>query len=40
MTSKSTPFTDTDADDLTVNERSDDDEQKEIGCAPTPNFSV
>ena len=33
-------FTDTDADDLTVNERSDDDEQKEIGSAPTANFSV
>ena len=32
-------FTDADASDLTVNERSDDDEE-EIGCAPTANFSV
>ena len=33
-------FTDVDADDLPVNERSDDDEEEEIGCAPTVNFSV
>ena len=33
-------ITDADADDLYVNERSDDDEKEEIGCAPTANFSV
>jgi hypothetical protein len=37
MASKST-VTDSDAGDLPVNERSDDDEG-EIGCAPTANFS-
>ena len=33
-------FTDSDTDDLPVNEMSDDDEEEEIGCAPTTNFSV
>ena len=33
-------FTDADSDDLPVNERSDDDDEEEIGCAPTANFSV
>ena len=33
-------FTDADDDDLSVNERSDDDEEVEIDCAPTVNFSV
>ena len=33
-------FTDVDADDLPVNKRSDDDEEEEIDCTPTANFSV
>ena len=33
-------FTDADADDLSVNERFDDDDEEEIGCTPTANFSV
>ena len=33
-------FTDADAGDLPVNERSDDYEEEEINCAPTTNFSV
>ena len=33
-------FTDADAGDLSVNERIDDDEEEEIGCGPTANFSV
>ncbi len=33
-------FTDADAGDLPVNERSDDDDKEEIGCAPTANLSV
>ncbi len=33
-------FTNADARDMSVNERSDDDEEEEIVCAPTANFSV
>ena len=33
-------FTDADADDLSVHERSDDYEEEEIDYAPTSNFSV
>ena len=33
-------FTDADTGDLSVNERSDDDEEEEIDCDPTVNFSV
>ncbi len=33
-------FNDADAGDLSVNERIDDDEEEEIGCGPTANFSV
>ena len=33
-------FTDADTDDLPVNERSDDDDEEEIDCVPTANFSV
>ena len=31
-------FTDADVGDLPANERSDDDEEEEIGCAPKPIF--
>ena len=40
MVSKSTKFTDTDADDLPVNERNDDDDEEEIDCTLTVNFFV
>ena len=33
-------FTDADADNLLVNERSDDDDEEEIVCVPTVNFYV